>query len=65
MSEALVVQDASSTVAVVIGGVTIALPRLVVDAGPPAVDRFLEFFAGGKRSFARARRATGEEADGG
>ncbi len=26
--------------------------------------RFLEFFAGGKRSFARARRAAGEDADG-
>ena len=45
MSDALVLHD-TSTVTVVIGGVAIALPRLVVDAGPPAVDRFLELSRG-------------------
>jgi integrase/recombinase XerD len=44
VSDALVLPDAS-TATVVIGGVAIVLPRLVVDAGPPAVERFLEFFA--------------------
>jgi hypothetical protein len=44
VSDAWVLHD-TSTVAVVIGGVSIVLPRPVVDAGPPAVDRFLEFVA--------------------
>ncbi len=44
----------------------VAAQRLATDAfETPEAKRFLEFFAGGKRSFARARRAAGEEADAG
>ena len=32
--------------AVTSGGVEIVLPQVIVDAGPAAVARFLEFFAG-------------------
>lgn len=39
----------------------VAAQRLAADAfETPEAKRFLEFFAGGKRSFARARRAAGE-----
>ncbi len=42
----------------------LAARALASDAGaPPEVRRFLEFFAGGKRGFARARRAQTEGAD--
>ncbi len=43
----------------------VAKDRLAANAFETAeARRFLEFFAGGKRSFARARRATSEESDG-
>jgi UDP-N-acetylglucosamine acyltransferase len=43
----------------------VASQRLLAHAyETPEAKRFLEFFAGGKRSFARARRATSEEAEG-
>jgi UDP-N-acetylglucosamine acyltransferase len=43
----------------------VAKARLAANAFETAeAKRFLEFFAGGKRSFARARRAAGDEAEG-
>jgi hypothetical protein len=42
MTEALVPTTGSTTIT---GAPTIALPRLIVEAGPAAPERFLEFFA--------------------
>jgi UDP-N-acetylglucosamine acyltransferase len=43
----------------------VAKARIAANAfETPEAKRFLEFFAGGKRSFARARRAAGDEAEG-
>ena len=41
------------------GGGEIVLPRVIVDAGPQATARFLEFFAGGSRTRGRGRRTGG------
>ena len=40
-------------------GADVVLPALIVDAGPDAVARFLEFFAGGSRTRGRGRRTGG------
>ena len=58
MSEALVPAAAAEPVVVADGGADVALPALIVDAGPDAVARFLEFFAG-RIANARTRAAYG------
>lgn len=46
MSEALVPAPPAGRVAIESpGGTAVALPAVIVDAGPAAVERFLEFFA--------------------
>ena len=57
MSEALV-PAAAEPVVVTDGGADVVLPALIVDAGPDAVARFLEFFAG-RIANARTRAAYG------
>ena len=57
MSEALV-PAAAEPVAVTDRGADVVLPALIVDAGPDAVARFLEFFAG-RIANARTRAAYG------
>ena len=57
MSEALVPATAEPAV-VTSGGAEIVLPQVIVDAGPAAVARFLEFFAG-RIANARTRAAYG------
>ena len=43
----------------------LALPALIASADAPAQRRFLEFFAGGRRGIARARRVwSTEQGDG-
>ena len=57
MSEALV-PAAAEPVVVADGEADVVLPALIVDAGPDAVARFLEFFAG-RIANARTRAAYG------
>ena len=57
MSEALV-SAAAEPVVVTDRGADVVLPALIVDAGPDAVARFLEFFAG-RIANARTRAAYG------
>ena len=57
MTEALVPAAGEPTVATG-GGGKIVLPQMIVDAGPSAVARFLEFFAG-RIANARTRAAYG------
>ena len=62
MSEALV-SAAAEPVVVTDGGADVVLPALIVDAGPDAVARFLEFFAGriaNERTRAAYGRAVGQ-----
>ena len=62
MSEALV-PAAAEPVVVADGEADVVLPALIVDAGPDAVTRFLEFFAGriaNKRTRAAYGRAVGQ-----
>ena len=58
MSEALVPAAAAEPVVVADGEADVVLPALIVDAGPDAVARFLEFFAG-RIANARTRAAYG------
>ena len=58
MSEALVPAAAAEPVVVTDRGADVVLPALIVDAGPDAVQRFLEFFAG-RIANARTRAAYG------
>ena len=57
MSEAMV-PAAAEPVVVADGEADVVLPALIVDAGPDAVARFLEFFAG-RIANARTRAAYG------
>ena len=41
------------------GSAAMALPAVIVDAGPVAVERFLEFFAGSIATGGRGRRTGG------
>ena len=62
MSEALV-PAAAEPVVVTDRGADVVLPALIVDAGPNAVARFLEFFAGriaNERTRAAYGRAVGQ-----
>ncbi len=62
MSEALVPAAAEPAV-VTDRGAAVVLPALIVDAGPAAVERFLEFFAGriaNPRTRAAYGRAVGQ-----
>ena len=62
MSEALV-PAAAEPVVVADGKADVVLPALIVDAGPDAVARFLEFFAGriaNERTRAAYGRAVGQ-----
>ena len=62
MSEALVSAAAAPAAVERVGG-ELVLPRLIVDAGPDAVTRFLEFFAGriaNERTRAAYGRAVGQ-----
>ena len=45
MSEAVALRQVGPTTIVMVGGVQMVLPPIVVDAGAPAVEHFLEFFA--------------------
>ena len=61
MSEALV--PVTTEPAVIEGVAALELPRVIVDAGPDAVERFLEFFAGriaNERTRAAYARAVGQ-----
>ena len=61
-TEALVPAAAEPAV-VTSGGVDIVLPALIIDAGPDAIQRFLEFFAGriaNERTRAAYGRAVGQ-----
>ena len=63
MSEALVPAAAAEPVVVADGEADVVLPALIVDAGPDAVQRFLEFFAGriaNPRTRAAYGRAVGQ-----
>ena len=64
MSEALVPMPASGRAVVAPrGGVAVALPAVIADAGPEAVERFLEYFAAGianGRTRAAYGRAVGQ-----
>ena len=63
MSEALVPAAAAEPVVVADGEADVVLPALIVDAGPDAVARFLEFFAGriaNERTRAAYGRAVGQ-----
>ena len=64
MSEVVLVPVAGETETTVArGGAEIVLPRLIVDAGPVAAERFLEFFAGriaNERTRAAYGRAVGQ-----
>ena len=66
MSEALVPAAAEPVVAAD-GEADVVLPALIVDAGPAAVARFLEFFAGriAERADAGGVRAGGGSVPGG
>ena len=58
MSEALVPAAAATSAVTDRGGVAFELPQVIVDAGPDAIARFLEFFAG-RIANARTRAAYG------
>ena len=61
--DAAAAAEATSGVAPASSAGAIALPRLIVDAGPSAVARFLEFFAGriaNERTRAAYARAAGQ-----
>ncbi len=63
MSEALVPAAADGRPEVARGGAAVALPEVIVDAGPTAVEQFLEFFAAAianERTRAAYARAAGQ-----
>ena len=62
MSEALVPASAVDRAELARPGASVALPAVIVDAGPAAVERFLEFFAAAIAN-GRTRAADGRAAE--